>query len=118
MQMKLLIVDDNQQMRRLLKRLVGDLADEIGECADGVDALAAFTELRPDWVLMDIAMPLVDGISASRQILAAFPEAKVVIVTDHNDEQLRQAAAEVGACAYVLKEDLRGLRQMLCGRCI
>ncbi len=59
--MTLLIVEDNPAMRRLMRRLVDGLADEIGECSDGVEAVALYAELQPDWVLMDIEMPRLNG---------------------------------------------------------
>ena len=111
--MKLLIVEDNAPMRELTKRLVGDLADRISECDDGDQALAAYAAERPDWVLMDIGMKRINGIAATRQLLAAFPEARVVIVTNYDDEPLRQAAREAGACGYVLKENLIALRELI-----
>ena len=55
---------------------------------------------------MDIVMKNVDGIMATRQIIAAFPQARIVIVTDYNEGELRQAAHEAGACQYVVKENL------------
>jgi CheY-like chemotaxis protein len=109
----LLIVDDSNEMRRLIVDLVGDLAESVIECGDGAEALAAYTEHRPDWALMDIRMLHVDGIVATRQILAAFAEAKIMIVTDYDDANLRQAARQAGARAYVLKEDLLSLRRIL-----
>jgi CheY-like chemotaxis protein len=111
--MILLIVDDNEQMRRLICGVVGDMAEAITECGDGALALAAYAEQRPDWVLMDIRMPEMDGITATRGIKASYPEARVCIVTDYEDLELRQAAREAGAEGYVIKEDLLMLRQVL-----
>lgn len=111
--MILLIVDDNQQMRRLIRSVIGDLAESIAECCDGALALAAYTEQRPDWVLMDIRMHEMDGITATRGIKSSYPEAHVCIVTDYDDMELRQAAREAGAEGYVVKEDLLMLRQVL-----
>jgi NarL family two-component system response regulator LiaR len=111
--MKLLIVEDNADMRRLITGLVCDLAETIDECSDGADALATYVECRPDWVLMDIKMARLDGIAATRQIIAAFPEAQIVIVTDYSDAKLRAEATAAGACAYVIKEDLLALRKIL-----
>src|SRR5262245_29713711 len=88
----LLIVDDSNEMRRLIAALVSDLAESVVECSDGAEALAAYTEHHPDWVLMDIKMPHVDGIAATRQIVAAFATARVMIVTDYDDAKLREAA--------------------------
>jgi CheY-like chemotaxis protein len=111
--MILLIVDDNQQMRRLIRSVVGDMAEVITECCDGSLALAAYAESLPDWVLMDIRMPKVDGITATRQLKSRYPQAHVCIVTDYEDRELREAAREAGAEGYVVKEDLLSLRQVL-----
>lgn len=111
--MKLLIVDDNQEMRRLIKSVVADLAEEIVECADGAEALIAYREQLPDWVLMDIEMPVLDGLAATRQIIADFPKARIAIITRHGHEKLRITAQAAGACAYVLKEDLFPLREVI-----
>jgi two-component system response regulator DegU len=112
--MKVLIVDDHAAMRRMIGRIVSDLVIEILECDDGVDALAAYDRYQPDWVLMDIEMSQMDGITATRGILHAFPDAKILIISKHNDEQDRAAAREAGACGYVLKENLLEIRELLC----
>src|SRR5689334_5368733 len=114
--MKLLIVEDNQPMRRLIRSLVADLAESITECCDGADAQANYAEHHPDWVLMDLMMPQMDGLTATRQILAVNPAARVVIVTDHESPALREAAQKAGACGYVLKENLQELRQFFTTR--
>jgi len=111
--MKLLIVEDNAEMRRLIASLVRDLAEAVSECGDGAEALANYREHRPDWVLMDIRMKKMDGIAATKQIMAAFPGAHVLIVTDYDDAKLREAAHRAGACGYVVKENLLSLRQLL-----
>lgn len=112
-QMKLLIVDDNAEMRRLIAGIVRDLADSITECSDGADALARYADVRPDLVLMDIRMRDVDGISASRQIIADFPDAQICAVTDYTDETTRNAARLAGITRYVAKEDLYDLRAVI-----
>ena len=111
--MILLIVDDNQQMRRLIRTVVGDMAEAIAECCDGSLALAAYTESLPDWVLMDIRMQEVDGIAATREIKSSYPDARVCIVTDYDNKELRARAREAGAEGYVIKTDLLRLRQVL-----
>jgi CheY-like chemotaxis protein len=111
--MNLLIVEDNRDMRRLIKSLVEDLADTICECSDGAQALEAFNKQQPDWVLMDLQMPDVDGFAATRQIKSADPAARVIIVTDYDDVHLREAASAAGACEYVVKENLIDIRRLL-----
>ena len=111
--MKVLIVEDNPSMRRMIRRMVARVAVEVSECDDGAAACSLYGELRPDWVLMDIELGEVNGITATRRIKSAYPEARVVIVTNYDDELLRQAAKAAGACAYVLKEDLLALLRFL-----
>lgn len=108
-----LIVDDSEPMRQIIKILIAHVAAEIHERGDGREALAAYSAYRPDWVLMDIAMPYVDGITATREITGAFPTANVLIVTDYDDADLRTAAKEAGARGYVLKENLIEVRRWL-----
>ena len=114
--MMLLIVDDNAAMRRLIRRMTADLAERVEECTDGAAALAAYEQHQfsgADWVLMDVEMAGLDGLTATRQLRAAHPEARVVIVTKHNDEALRAAALTHGACGFVPKENLLELRTLL-----
>ena len=111
--MKLLIVEDNTRMRKFLKLLLGDLATQIEECADGAEALEAYHAHRPDWVLMDIRMKQTDGIAATREIKAAHPEARICIVTDYDDPNLREAAKRAGAREYVVKDNLIEVRRVL-----
>jgi DNA-binding NarL/FixJ family response regulator len=109
MYVKVLIVDDNPGIRRILRRALGEITEEIWDCSDGAQAQTSYIDCRPDVVLMDIRMPGIDGLEATRQILRADPSARVVIVTDYDDEDLRRAAAEAGACGYSLKEELANL---------
>ena len=111
--LNILIVDDHAEMRQLIRSMLSDLASEVNECTDGSQALAAYREHIPDWVLMDIRMKELDGIDATRQLRAAFPEARVIIISEMGNAAYRKAAQEAGACAYVLKENLLTLPSML-----
>ncbi len=111
--MTLLIVDDNAQFRRLIRSLVEGRADEVTECHDGVEALVAYRARRPDWVLMDLQMPRMGGLEATRQLLAADRTARVLIVTEYDDVHWREAAHAAGACGYFLKDNLLELRRLL-----
>ena len=88
-------------MRRLLGRVVNDLFSVVEECEDGAEVLAAYERHRNESV---------DGITATRDIRQVFPEARIVIVSKHDDEQLRAAVRTAGTCGYVLKELLQSAR--------
>jgi Response regulator containing a CheY-like receiver domain and an HTH DNA-binding domain len=111
--MKVLIVDDSEPMRRMIKTFIDDLVEDTIECGDGSEALAAYREHQPDLVLMDLKMGVVDGLAATRQIKKFFPEARIVMVSQWEDKALREAAHTAGAEAYVGKSDLLPLRRIL-----
>jgi CheY-like chemotaxis protein len=111
--MTVLIVEDNVSVRRLLRRAVEQIATQIWECGDGAEALAAYNEQRPDLVLMDVRMPIMDGLAATRQIRRSDPAARIIIVTDCDDEETRAAASEAGAWGYALKQDLTILEALI-----
>jgi len=107
--MVFLIADDNVRMRESIKRfLLTRMPNHhtVHEAADGGAAIALYDREHPDWVLMDIVMEPVDGLSASRVIMAAHPDAKIIILTSYDDQRYRTAAKEAGTKAFVLKEHL------------
>ena len=116
--MKILIVEDNPSVRKLIERATADIADETIVREDGADALDAYEEHRPDIVLMDVKMPRVDGLAATRQIVRIHPEARIVIVTDYDDDVVRDAAREAGACAFALKTNLTDLEGIIQAACV
>lgn len=111
--MKILVVDDNAGIRRVLRRSLADTANEIQECTDGCDALDTYERYRPDVVLMDVRMTVMDGLTATRQIRNSYPQARIIVVTDYDDDDLRAAALKAGACDYVLKEELANLPEIV-----
>ena len=111
--MKVLIVDDNPGIRRLLRRVLCEIATSYVECSDGAEALAVYSGQLPDVVLMDIRMPNVDGLKATRQIRNFDPNARVIIVTDFDDPEVRSTALEAGACGYSLKQNLTDLPRLV-----
>lgn len=111
--MRLMIVDDNARVRRMIAEVAALPAADVIECSDGSQALAAYLQHRPDVVLMDIAMDGIDGIAAAGLIHGADPDARIVMVTDYDGVELREAAEAAGACGYVLKENLTELRGLL-----
>jgi len=96
--------------------MLAGVAEVVGECADGADALAGYEATRPDWVLMDWEMKRMNGLKATRQIIGKYPNAKILLVTQYNDRELREAASEAGAYGFVLKENLAELRRILGGQ--
>ncbi|MCU1676524.1 MAG: response regulator transcription factor [Frankiales bacterium] len=103
---RVLIVDDHAVVRRGLADLLtasGDIA-VVGSLEDGSGAAAAVVELEPDIVLMDLSMPGMDGIEATRAVLAARPETKVVVLTSFSDSARILGALEAGAVGYLLKD--------------
>ena len=112
----LLIVDDNPDMRRLVRNIAAAQGDEVFECEDGDEVLNAFHRYHPDWVVMDVEMKRMDGLRATEQLVSEHPEVKVIIMTKHNDPETRLAAFEAGAWAFCGKDDLLSLRALLLGQ--
>jgi len=104
--MKLLLVDDNDRIRKMMRSIYSPHFDEIIECDDGDRAVAEFNNELPDWVVMDIKMKEMDGIEATEKIISSYPEAKVIIVSQYNDETTIGAAKKAGAVEFVSKENL------------
>jgi len=102
---RLLLVDDQRLLRegmRILLELEPDL-EVVGEAANGAEALTRYAELRPDVVLMDVKMPEMDGVAATRQLLIDHPQAKVVILTTFDDDEYVFEGIRAGALGYLLK---------------
>jgi CheY-like chemotaxis protein len=115
--LKLLVVDDSASARRLIKTLVTtlipDISCEVYDCADGSEAVDAYRLHQPDIVLMDVQMKTMDGITATAQLKAADSNAKIVMITNYNQVDLREAALQAGAYAFVAKDDLLKLVPLL-----
>jgi DNA-binding NarL/FixJ family response regulator len=103
----ILIADDHEIMREGLRRLLGAEADLqiVGEAADGEEAIRRTAELQPDVVIMDIAMPGVGGIDATRAILRDNPQTKVVILSMYDYDHYIREGLEAGARAYLAKSN-------------
>ena len=111
--MKVMIVDDSAEVRRMITSFIGDLVSEFVECSDGCEALAIYAEQRPDLVLMDYQMTGMNGFQATRAIKRDFPDAHIVIVSQWDSAALREAAKDSGADAYVNKKSLLPLRDFV-----
>ena len=113
--MKLLIVDDNAETRKLIRTVVRKCSEDIIEGQNGMEAVSSYIQYKPDWVLMDIEMMGMDGLTATRMIKREDPEAKIIMVTMHDDPRWRSEAEIAGAMGYVLKENLTQLPLLLMG---
>ena len=99
-----LLVDDHDLLRRGIKTMLeSEGLEVIGEAADGTNVLALVEELLPDVVLIDVIMPNKDGIEATREIKATFPNIGVVVLSGHDDQQFVFDALKAGASGYLLK---------------
>lgn len=111
--MKLLIVEDHAGVRALIRQLVTPPATAVRECACAVDAVATAREFAPDIVLMDVRLPDVDGIEATRILRAECPAVRVVIVTAYDHPAVRRSALAAGASHFLLKDNLPELPDLL-----
>ena len=103
---RVLLVDDHRLVRSGLTSLLGTAGDieVVGEAADGAQAVTVVLELEPDVVLMDLSMPVMDGVSATRKILIDRPTTKIVMLSSFSDRARVRDAIAAGAIGYVLKD--------------
>ncbi|QPR66609.1 response regulator transcription factor [Lysinibacillus sp. FSL H8-0500] len=103
---KIIIVDDHQLFREGVKRILDfeDTFDVVAEGDDGADVVTLYAENEPDVVLMDINMPGKNGVEATAELIHEFPDAKVIMLSIHDDETYVTHALKSGALGYMLKE--------------
>lgn len=103
---RVLLADDHGVIRDGLGRLISALEDVelVGVAADGAEAVEQCRVTSPDVVLMDLDMPVLDGIEATRQVLAERPQTAVLVLTSFSDRPRIMGALEAGACGYLLKD--------------
>jgi two-component system, NarL family, nitrate/nitrite response regulator NarL len=105
---RVLIVDDHEIFRRGLRSLLESRGefDIAGEAINGLEAIDKAKELQPDIIVMDVSMPQMDGLQAARLIRNERPDAKIIILSQHDSAQMLSAALEAGASAYVTKSQV------------
>ena len=105
MSIRVLLADDHRMLREGLRRSLTDEGfDVVGEADNGQEAVQLVAELTPDIVLMDVSMPEMDGVEATRRIVAAHPDMKVIILTMHADQEVLAEAIRAGASGYLVKD--------------
>jgi len=118
---RVLLADDHALLLGAFEKLLSEDCDIVGQVSDGRALVAAAEALRPDIIVLDISMPLLNGIEAARQIKIKVPRVKLVFVTMNEDTDLAADAFRAGASAYLLKhsatsELLTAIRQVIEGR--
>src|ERR1051326_4250702 len=106
--LRILVVDDHQIVRRGVVAAIRDERQDwevCGEASTGREAVSAAERLKPDIVVMDISMPEMNGLEATRQILKENPAAQVLILSMHESEQIVRDVLDCGARGYILKSD-------------
>ena len=118
---RVLLADDHRLLREAFARLLESGCEVVGTVADGRALLAAAVELRPDIVVLDIAMPLLNGLDAARQLRRSMPDIKMIFLTVSEDPDLAAQAFQAGASGYLLKnsaasELLQAIQEVSQGR--
>ena len=105
MSIRLMLADDHRMLREGLSRSMTEHGfDVVGEARDGVEAVNMACSLSPDVILMDVSMPEMDGVEACRQVRAAVPGTRIVMLTMHADQEVLANAIRAGACGYLVKD--------------
>lgn len=106
--MRLLVVDDHEVVRRGVRSLLSGQAewDVCGEAVDGQDAIEKARELQPDVIVMDVSMPRLNGLEATRQLRNVLPQCEVLILSQHENSEMARQALKAGARGYVVKSSI------------
>jgi DNA-binding NarL/FixJ family response regulator len=118
---RVLLADDHRLLREAFAHLLAADCDVVGAVADGLALLAAAAELRPDVVVLDVAMPLLNGLDAARRLRQEMPEIKLIFLTVSEDADVAAEALRIGASGYLLKNSAaselrRAIQEVFRGR--
>ncbi len=114
--MKILLVDDQEKIRHVIRHIISRFFSSqviFLEAANGAEAVQIYRDHHPDWILMDIMMTPINGLTATEMILKINPAAKIMIITAYDDPVYREEAKRMKVAAYVLKEDLNEIPVIL-----
>lgn len=120
--MRILLAEDHKVVREGTRRLLESQSDfeVVGEASDGVEAIELAKKLKPEIIIMDVSMPRLNGIEATKQIKALYPNMAVLVLTGYDDDEYVFALLEAGAAGYLLKESsgeelIDAIRQVMTG---
>src|SRR5262245_18513124 len=104
--LNVVLAEDHQTVREGIKLLVNAQGDMqvVGEAGDGASAIKTVREIRPDVVVMDVSMPEMNGLKATRKLKSEFPDLKILTLTRHDDDSFLEQLISAGASGYVLKQ--------------
>ncbi len=111
--MTIMIVDDSSAMRTMIRSMLKPTGAAFIEVSGGDDAVRDSRRSSVDWVLMDVMMEPVNGIDAAKQIRAIDPDARILMVSQYDDADLRMAAADAGSLGYIVKKNLSQLYEWI-----
>jgi len=105
--LRTLVVDDHEDLRKLLRWMLQEKTEcvVIGEASDGLQAIEQAKELQPDLILLDLALPKLNGMEAARQIRNACPQSKIIFLSQDSSPEIVEGALLLGAAGYLLKSD-------------
>ena len=105
--LRTLVVDDHEDLRKLLRSMLQEKTEcvIVGEALDGLQAVEQAEQLQPDLILLDLSLPKLNGIEASRRIRKLSPNSKIVFLSQDNSPEIVQEALRHGAAGYLLKSD-------------
>jgi two-component system, chemotaxis family, chemotaxis protein CheY len=104
--LSVLVVDENVKMRSMITEIIKIKTKNVIECTKGIDALEEYKVHNPNWIVIDAKMKRMDGLTATELVHQYFPSAKVMVVSQDDTPEMRQAAHHAGATVFVPKENL------------
>jgi len=111
--MNLMIVDDNPSMRQMIREFCSPYFEQIDECSNGKEAFESFSTHIHQYVIMDINMPVMNGLDALKMISGVYPDTRIIMITEYKEKEFETEALKSGAFRFLLKDNLYELETML-----
>ena len=109
----LLVIEDSEQFRQMIISMLKGYYEKIYQCTDGKYAKDAYEKYKPDWVVMDVHMKEMDGLTATKQLKAAHPEAHIVLMSQCHDPEMMEEAKSAGAENFILKDNILEIKKIM-----